>query len=423
MRGGGTSRSAEIAAHRARADLLGHGQAFFFIPGSDTCLRLSGRARFEYAYQPSYSRSGTAAATPGDYSGYQGRLRINLDARTQTSYGTLRAFLRLDAGSRTGFATMHAGALRPDRRRLPGPGRRPVPGGPSSSSTSTRPSSSSPASPPAAPPRSSTSTPTTLEFIVASIGSDTPSTNLAAYTATLGQGLSASPVGGGPRCSAARRSIRRPRTPLPGDPSTPAPSSRPGTPSPRSSSGTTPPAARPAWASWTRSSAAACPTSQSACCAPTSPGAPRSSLGRRARGQPRLAQQRLVRRHEPGRARLAGQQPRPARGGLRLSAGAVQGGVKSQPAGHCGRRHLCYLQGAYGEGAALCTGLPAYNGPYAQAATAVQGAAFSQFFQRRRDQPLHPAPGPARRATRSRRRCSITGRPRSAPPSSAPTAP
>ena len=71
-----------------------YGAGFFFIPGTDTCLRLSVRARFEYAYQPSYSRSGTAAATPGDYSGYQGRLRINLDARTQTSYGTLRAFLR-----------------------------------------------------------------------------------------------------------------------------------------------------------------------------------------------------------------------------------------------------------------------------------------------------------------------------------------
>ena len=31
-------------------------------------------------------------------------MRINMDARTQTAYGTLRAFVRLDAGSRTGYS-------------------------------------------------------------------------------------------------------------------------------------------------------------------------------------------------------------------------------------------------------------------------------------------------------------------------------
>jgi len=77
-----------------------YGAAFFYIPGTDTCLRISGRARFEGGYMPSYSRQ----AGSGDTSGYQGRMRINLDARTQTAYGTLRAFVRLDAGSRTGYA-------------------------------------------------------------------------------------------------------------------------------------------------------------------------------------------------------------------------------------------------------------------------------------------------------------------------------
>ena len=79
-----------------------YGAGFFYIPGTDTCLRLSGRARFEGGYQASYSRqNGTGN---GDTSGYQGRMRINLDARTQTGYGTLRAFVRLDAGARTGYA-------------------------------------------------------------------------------------------------------------------------------------------------------------------------------------------------------------------------------------------------------------------------------------------------------------------------------
>ncbi|MCJ2092407.1 porin [Methylobacterium sp. J-072] len=79
-----------------------YGAGFFYIPGTDTCLRLSGRARFEGGYMTSYSRQ--AGTNGGDTSGYQGRMRINLDARTQTAYGTLRAFVRLDAGARTGYS-------------------------------------------------------------------------------------------------------------------------------------------------------------------------------------------------------------------------------------------------------------------------------------------------------------------------------
>jgi len=79
-----------------------YGAGFFYIPGTDTCLRLSGRARFEGGYMTSYSRQN--GTNVGDTSGFQGRLRINLDARTQTAYGTLRAFVRLDAGSRTGYS-------------------------------------------------------------------------------------------------------------------------------------------------------------------------------------------------------------------------------------------------------------------------------------------------------------------------------
>jgi hypothetical protein len=77
-----------------------YGAGFFYIPGTDTCLRISGRARFEAGYQPTYSRQ--AGTNNGDEAGYRGLLRINMDARTQTSYGTLRAFVRLEAGSRTG---------------------------------------------------------------------------------------------------------------------------------------------------------------------------------------------------------------------------------------------------------------------------------------------------------------------------------
>ena len=83
-----------------------HGAGFFYIPGTDTCLRISGRARFEGAYQTSSSRQPGAS---GDTSGYRGLLRFNLDARTQTAYGTLRAFARLEAASRTGV--IHSGTM------------------------------------------------------------------------------------------------------------------------------------------------------------------------------------------------------------------------------------------------------------------------------------------------------------------------
>ena len=101
-----------------------YGAGFFYIPGTDTCLRLSGRARFEYGFQapPSRGAGSQTGAGTGDYSGYRGLARINLDARTQTAYGTLRAFVRLEAASRTGFPTMHSGTQIRIGNAFPGTG-------------------------------------------------------------------------------------------------------------------------------------------------------------------------------------------------------------------------------------------------------------------------------------------------------------
>jgi hypothetical protein len=75
-----------------------YGAGFFYIPGTDTCLRLSGRARFDSLYQTTKIRTGGG----GDQIGYVGLARFNVDARTQTDFGTLRAFLRLDVANRNG---------------------------------------------------------------------------------------------------------------------------------------------------------------------------------------------------------------------------------------------------------------------------------------------------------------------------------
>jgi hypothetical protein len=79
-----------------------YGAGFFYIPGTDTCIRLSGRARLDVGYQPTRSRGVTVGGSQGDTTGYIGLARINVDARTQTGYGTLRAFVRLQFASRTG---------------------------------------------------------------------------------------------------------------------------------------------------------------------------------------------------------------------------------------------------------------------------------------------------------------------------------
>lgn len=105
-----------------------YGSGFFYIPGTDTCLRVGGAVVAEWrAYSTSYrvSRSipgspnvGTgigfvpgvghyANARSGDNSAFAATGRIELDARTGTGFGTLRTFLRVEStyGSGTSAAT------------------------------------------------------------------------------------------------------------------------------------------------------------------------------------------------------------------------------------------------------------------------------------------------------------------------------
>ncbi|MDR1828027.1 MAG: porin [Methylobacteriaceae bacterium] len=64
-----------------------YGAGFFYIPGTDTCLKIDGRVRAEYKYVDwDYA---------DDYDlGFRGRGRLGIDARTATEYGTLRAYAR-----------------------------------------------------------------------------------------------------------------------------------------------------------------------------------------------------------------------------------------------------------------------------------------------------------------------------------------
>ncbi|SDR38313.1 Porin subfamily protein [Rhizobiales bacterium GAS113] len=72
-----------------------HGPGFFYIPGSDTCIRLAGRARFEYVYTQSYNKT-------GDPSSFNATGRFSIDARTATEWGLLRAYTRVDFSRNSG---------------------------------------------------------------------------------------------------------------------------------------------------------------------------------------------------------------------------------------------------------------------------------------------------------------------------------
>ena len=71
------------------------GRGFWTIPGTDTCLGISGFARLEIGLAERTSRE-------QDVLGWRARGRLNFDARTATAAGPVRAYIRLDARNDTG---------------------------------------------------------------------------------------------------------------------------------------------------------------------------------------------------------------------------------------------------------------------------------------------------------------------------------
>ena len=98
-----------------------YGAGFFYIPGTDTCLKIGGYVRAQYEYTPrkaefNYTIANTKRTTGGpattvtplavaagaeDALGWLARGRVDMDARTQSAWGTVRTVLglRLQVGS------------------------------------------------------------------------------------------------------------------------------------------------------------------------------------------------------------------------------------------------------------------------------------------------------------------------------------
>ncbi|GMB81704.1 porin [Shinella zoogloeoides] len=74
------------------------GTGFFYIPGTETCLKIGGFVRF----QTSFGRSEfDFQGVDGDHSDWDTHTRvdINFDARTDTELGTLRSYINIEADS------------------------------------------------------------------------------------------------------------------------------------------------------------------------------------------------------------------------------------------------------------------------------------------------------------------------------------
>src|SRR5215510_4102030 len=77
-----------------------YGAGFYYIPGSDICLKIGGYVQADYGWnhagngQPHYN-AGNGGAQDRSVSPYstRGRAHFNFDTRTQTAYGTLRTYV------------------------------------------------------------------------------------------------------------------------------------------------------------------------------------------------------------------------------------------------------------------------------------------------------------------------------------------
>lgn len=101
----GTAAGLMVASAAQAADLPGepvpaavdyvkvcdtYGAGFFYIPGTETCLDISGRVRFRVEY---HDDAGAA-----DQVDFQADGRLQFDARNSSEYGTVRSFFQISDG-------------------------------------------------------------------------------------------------------------------------------------------------------------------------------------------------------------------------------------------------------------------------------------------------------------------------------------
>jgi hypothetical protein len=114
-----TARAADLPVNKAAPVAYvrvcdAYGSGFFYIPGTDTCLRVGGYIRYEYRFTPGQSIYNVAtgalsqSAHAQDETGMEARGRIDLDARTQTAWGTVQTVVHLRGANGDGLRAQSA---------------------------------------------------------------------------------------------------------------------------------------------------------------------------------------------------------------------------------------------------------------------------------------------------------------------------
>ena len=82
-----------------------YGAGFFYIPGTDTCVKLGGRLRYEIGYTAKgnyFDKAGSKDLSIQDTWGQHVRARMDVETRTGTSYGVVRTVSQLRLNHTTG---------------------------------------------------------------------------------------------------------------------------------------------------------------------------------------------------------------------------------------------------------------------------------------------------------------------------------
>src|SRR5262247_1455948 len=83
-----------------------YGEGFYYIPGTDICLKIGGYVRAEYRWnatgggQPHYTGAGGAQDRSVSPYSMRHRAHFNFDSRTQTAYGVLRTYVAVHVENR-----------------------------------------------------------------------------------------------------------------------------------------------------------------------------------------------------------------------------------------------------------------------------------------------------------------------------------
>jgi hypothetical protein len=85
-----------------------YGAGFFYIPGTETCLRIGGEVRYQIGFASDSDVFAPGSVLDGNYQGFieggynkLARARIFFDARSDTEWGTLRGYVRWEGNTTT----------------------------------------------------------------------------------------------------------------------------------------------------------------------------------------------------------------------------------------------------------------------------------------------------------------------------------